>query len=236
MSKKLNQSFWGLVEKVNYQKLRFHGVQFLKFVLYSGSFFLFAYAVLLVVRVFVRRDLVPDVSVPVSRFVADIDFETRTVELDSTISKIYGSPKDITIWRFSDGTTIKNTSTEDIEKNEIITHTFDEPGRYSIGYSIIDEDNLSDEAVCTLSFKEESDKETEGDKEEHTLSAESADWVSSECGKSYTQYNSSDQIYDINVNKRYIRQAIYYALIAILITSYTKLFIKTKPKVQNEKK
>ncbi len=214
----------GFLTRVDWSKLKSSFVGLFRFLLFSASFALLSYALLQLSTVVLRRDLVPDVSVPVSRFVANVDFEARTVELDATISKVYSSPIDITIWRMDDGSVIKSTEKGEIKDNEVLTHTFEEAGVYDIGYSIIDEDNLSDEAVCTISFA----KETEDSEEENEEDYGTGNWISDGCGKSYTQYNSVNQIYEINVNKRLIRHSIIYMLMSVLVFVYTALFVRPK--------
>jgi hypothetical protein len=224
-AKKSSAKKRGFLGRVDWTKLGSSFVGLFRFVLYSASFALLSYALLQLSTVVLRRDLVPDVSVPVSRFVANVDFETRTVELDATISKVYSSPIDITIWRMDDGSVIKSTEKDEIKDNEILTHTFEEAGVYDIGYSIIDEDNLSDEAVCTISFAEENE-DTEEEVDEADYGTDN--WISDGCGKSYTQYNSVNQIYEINVNKRLIRRSIIYILMSALVFVYTALFVRPK--------
>lgn len=200
---------------IKWSKVFKGSVNFMRFVLFSGAFVVLAFAFIQVSRVYLRSDVVPDVSVPVSRFIANVDFDTRTVELDSTISKVYSSPVDITIWRFGDGSVIKSGGETDIRDHEVISHTFEEPGSYTIGYSIIDEDDLSDESLCTISFADEED-------------GVFSDWISDECGKSYVGYNSLDNVYGININKRLIRQSILYAIASLLVIVYTVFFVKKR--------
>lgn len=187
-------------------------VYILRFALFSGAFVVLAFAFVQASRVYLRSDVVPDVSVPVSRFIANVDFDTRTVELDSTISKVYSSPLDITIWRFGDGRVIKSGGESEIKDHEVISYTFEESGSYTIGYSIIDKDDLSDESLCTISFSDD-----EG---------VYRDWISDECGKSYIEYNSVDNVYRINANKRLIRQSILYAIASFLVIVYTLCFTR----------
>ncbi len=198
--------------------------RFLRFMLFSGSFVLIGFSVMQISRVFLRTDIVPDVTSPVSRFVASVDFDERTVELDSTISKSYSSPIDISIWRFGDGEVIKSADKSEISDNEVITHVFDEPGTYTVGYSIIDEDDLSDEALCTITF-EDPDADPSENSEYGT---ENEDWISSDCGKSYVEYNSWETITNINANKQTIRHSILFIIGSILVILYTVFFLRDK--------
>lgn len=80
---------------------------------------------------------------PVARFVANMDWETRTVSLDASMSKVYEGKVKKFLWRIDDGTGI--VSVEDLLK-----HTFENPGYYTIKLSIIDELDKSDEATCLI--------------------------------------------------------------------------------------
>lgn len=147
----------------------------------------------------------PDVTGPVSRFVADIDFENRVVALDATISKSPDADLEIAIWRLGDGTVIKSENTE-INENQSFTYTFDKPGTYQISYSIIDTNDLSDKAFCSITFETEQN-------EENTLN--NTGYLSynngTDCGKSYASYNNSGGIYALNESRSDIREALMYA-------------------------
>jgi hypothetical protein len=234
-SKKGKKGVGGLIKNIGWDNVQNGFTNFLRFGLFTAAFLFLSYSLIKVSTVILRRDIVPDVRVPVSRFVANVDFETRTVEFDSTISKVHTSPMEIAIWRMGDGEVIKSNTDDEISENEVITHTFDQPGVYNVGYSIIDEDNLSDEATCTLSFSDGDqarDQEGSEDAGESSSQAASSNWVSDECGKSYTQYNSSDLIYKINRNKRVIRHSIIYSIMSLLVIVYSFLFIKPKKVVK----
>lgn len=210
--KKLNLS-----EKNANQNSRAASIGFgiFRFLLFSLAFILFASAVIQISRVFLRTDIVPDVSGPVSRFVAGVDYETRTVSFDSTFTKASSSPVDIAIWRFGDGQVIKSDTSGDISDNEVIEHTFNEPGTYTIGYSVIDKNDLSDEASCTVTFASEEDEE-----------GSTEDYTSPTCGKSATEYNSTVSVVQMNSDRSGIRQSIILGVIGLLVLLYTTLFVR----------
>lgn len=190
-----------------------------------ASIVLLIWGSMVMYKVFLRDDIVPDVSGPVSRFIADIDFENRTVNFDATITKSTDADQKITIWRLGDGKVIKSVGAEDIVGNELIEYTYDKPGTYQIGYSVIDDNDLSDEAFCTITFKDDGEKrivpsspelsigfQIERNGEYSNVSDEGfrdKDLVSDQCGKSYTSYNSDGGIYSINESKSEIREAFF---------------------------
>lgn len=80
---------------------------------------------------------------PIARFVANMDWETQTVSLDASMSKAYRDSIKKHLWRIDDGTGI-------VSEQQRITHTFRQPGYYTIKLSIIDEFEQSDEATCEV--------------------------------------------------------------------------------------
>lgn len=86
----------------------------------------------------------PSAFDPVARFVANIDWETREVNFDASISKAYKDEVDSYIWRIDDGTGLVGT--------EELNHEFKYPGYYSVQLSIIDSNSQSDVATCRILF------------------------------------------------------------------------------------
>ena len=181
------------------------------------------YGLLQLFNVGLKSEWVPDISGPVSRFVANIDFDSGTVNLDATISKTTDAEKKITIWRMGDGKVIKSSSISGINENESLEYKFETPGAYTIGYSIIDTNDLSDEAFCTITFPADQEQET--------------NTVSSTCGKSYQSYNQAGGINAINTYRSQIRSALLQITIGIglLIGGFAttrlvnRLFVDPRP-------
>ncbi len=86
--------------------------------------------------------LLPQKFTPIARFAANIDWDSKTVDLDASMSKAYQDKITNFIWRIDDGTSLVG------EKN--LTHTFKDPGYYYIQLSIVDADNQSDVATCQI--------------------------------------------------------------------------------------
>jgi hypothetical protein len=122
---------------------------------------------------------------------------------------------DITIWRLGDGHVLKSDSDSGIKSNEVLEHTFVKPGTYTFGYSIIDGNDFSDEATCTVTFADPNDKE-------------SKDRISEDCGKSPVGYNSQEALYNMNVNRRSVRNSIIMIVSAGFVMAYTLIFVKKK--------
>lgn len=80
---------------------------------------------------------------PVARFVANMDWETKTVSLDASMSKAYENRVKKFLWRIDDGTGI-------VSEEDLLKHTFKNPGYYTIKLSIIDRLDKSDEATCLI--------------------------------------------------------------------------------------
>lgn len=180
--------------------LTFAGVVFSIGLFASGGLYLYQIAL--------REEIFPDINGPVSRFITNIDFENRTVELDSTISKSLFGDMEITLWRLGDGTTIKSTENE-VNKNEILSHTYDKPGTYQISYSIIDSNDLSDEAFCTVIFDTEEVAESNGEKVLKNVGYVDNYAGGTDCGKSYSGYNQQGGIYAINATREDTREALF---------------------------
>lgn len=177
-----------------------------------GAFALVVMSTLTLYRVFLSEKVVRDINGPVARFVANVDFKTRTVKFDTTFSKtVYAEPK-ISIWRFGDGKVVKSSTAEEIAKNEVVEYTFLEPGTYMIGYSLIDKNDLSDEAVCVVTFTDKKAKMPEQNS------------ISSDCGKSFTSYNDDSSVFEINNVKSAIRQAYFFIGVAALLLAGSYLF------------
>jgi hypothetical protein len=191
------------------------------FVAVCGAVFAIGKGIMEFYNVSLKSEFVPDISGPVSRFIADVDFENREVHLDATISKTTDSEKKITIWRLGDGKMMKADEHDTILDNESLTYQFEEPGTYTISYSIIDDNDLSDEAFCTVTFFEASENEPA----DQTADMNNQDFSNSNvplnaygmpvvnttdtsCGKSYVSYNQSGGIDTINTYRAQIREGL----------------------------
>lgn len=191
---------------------------------------LFIVGAMMIYKVQLKDTLVPDISGPVSRFIADIDYETRTVNLDATISKSSDADLEIAIWRFGDGKVQKNED-DNIASSQSISHTFTSAGTYQISYSIIDSNDLSDEAFCTITFSQEVDK-TDASK---LINSGFLDYNGgTSCGKSYAEYNQYSGIYAINQSKSDTREALMYigggvsVLIGLVVFNVTTRLLKKR--------
>ena len=184
------------------------------------SVFIASSGILVFYKVALQDSIVPDINGPVSRFIATIDFETRTVNLDSTISKTIDAEEKIAIWRFGDGNVIKSMGIEEIVSNEVIQYQFLKPGTYLIGYSIVDANDLSDEAFCTVTF---SPQVVETDSKNTQQVEEIFDGYDQECGKSTTAYNNQDNVYFINSSRAEIRVALFMIGVSLLTLVFTFL-------------
>ncbi len=86
--------------------------------------------------------LIPQKFNPIARFAANMDWDSKTIKLDASMSKAYGDKIENYIWRIDDGTSSTGSTT--------FTHTFKNPGYYYIQLSIVDADNQSDVATCRI--------------------------------------------------------------------------------------
>ncbi len=227
---------------IDLEKLQRYAALPLRFILFTVSFGLFAFGLLLLYKVIVKQEFVPNIASPVSRFVADVNFNDREVTLDSSFSKSDSAPLKVTIWRMGDGKVFKSDTDQEIDEKTSITYKFNEAGRYTIGYSIIDENNLSDEAFCTVTFAEEpkenekNDSNNTDDKNNNVNASVSKyspninnqDDVSNTCGKSTTNYNNSATVMELNYQQRQVREGLFVIAIAVVILVYTFVFIRPK--------
>lgn len=174
-------------------------------------------SVLTLYSVLLEENVIRDIEGPVARYVANVDFAKRHVMFDTTFSKTKDSPAKITIWRMGDGHVVKSSNTSDINAHEILDYTFKEPGTYTIGYSIIDTNDLSDEATCVITFKDASNPK-------------STNSVSSDCGKSSTSYQSINSVFSMNHTRDEIRGALMAlgvaAMLLVGIFVFKKVFAK----------
>lgn len=86
--------------------------------------------------------LIPDKFQPIARFAANMDWESKTISLDASMSKTYKDVIKNYVWRIDDGTSFIGTKT--------LKHTFSDPGYYYIQLSIVDGDDQSDVATCQI--------------------------------------------------------------------------------------
>jgi hypothetical protein len=86
--------------------------------------------------------LVPEKFNPIARFAANMNWETRTLNLDASMSKAYEDKISNYIWRIDDGTSLVGSKS--------LEHKFTDPGYYLIQLSVVDQDNQSDVATCQI--------------------------------------------------------------------------------------
>ncbi len=160
---------------------------------------------------------------PVARFTAKINWETREIKLDSSLSKAYKNKFKTFIWRIDDGFS-------SINKSPKLNYKFQNAGFYTIKLSVIDNFDQSDQATCELNFPPKKVK-TVGDSnanlkyipeetyfnyaKKYTDSDSSATdiispYVSHDCGLSEKGYNTNDDtlsrrlkgfLHDTNIKK-----------------------------------
>ncbi|MEI7579797.1 MAG: hypothetical protein WCJ58_07260 [bacterium] len=200
------------------------------FALFIGFFislFFFFNAGLRIYKVVLNQNILPNIADPVSRFIVNVDFENRQVELNSAISKTNGADLKITLWRMGDGSTLVASDAEIIKKNESISYTYKSTGAYTIGYSIIDNNDLSDEAICVIKFvnpEEEAAKQANDSNYKKEKSS-----ISESCGKSALDYNQNGGAESINAHKSQIRYALLLigeAIIILIFMPTTSYLVK----------
>ena len=86
--------------------------------------------------------LIPDKFRPIARFAANMDWESKTINLDASMSKAYKDVIKNYVWRIDDGTSLIGSKT--------LKHIFSDPGYYYIQLSIVDGDDQSDSATCQI--------------------------------------------------------------------------------------
>lgn len=212
------------ITQIKENNRKFFSTKLSALILFLGiliSTFVAAGGVLLFYGVALKDSIVPNINGPVSRFIANIDFETQTVSLDATISKTIDAEEKIAIWRFGDGKVIKSVGLEEIEENEVLEYQFQKPGTYVLGYSIVDTNDLSDEAYCTITFVDESKKITKTNPEAPTV-----DGVDVDCGKSTTAYNNQYNVETLNSSRAEIRLALFNIGLSLVILLGTLIFNK----------
>lgn len=144
---------------------------------------------------------------PIARFVANMEWDSKSVSLDASMSKAYQGKIKRYVWRIDDGTGL-------VGDGKVLQHIFKSSGYYTIKLSIIDEYDQSDEATCTIMIPadnlqkvitEEGAKNTyqsfswvpEGtffnflklSGEERSAGSLKSHYVSSDCGLSNSDYN-----------------------------------------------
>lgn len=80
---------------------------------------------------------------PIARFVANMNWDSKAVSLDASMSKAYQNKIKRYVWRIDDGTGL-------IGDGKALQHIFKSPGYYTIKLSIIDDYDQSDEATCVV--------------------------------------------------------------------------------------
>lgn len=163
---------------------------------------------------------------PIARFVANMEWDSKSVSLDASMSKAYQNKIKRYVWRIDDGTGL-------IGDGKVLQHVFKSPGYYTIKLSIIDEYDQSDEATCTVMIPtdglqrvaaEEGVKSTyqsfswvpEGtffnflklSGEERSPGALKSRYVSSDCGLSNNGYNVDSFIGDFATFNREIKEGL----------------------------
>lgn len=152
--------------------------------------------------------IIPEKFAPISRFAADIDWETKTVNLDASMSKAFEDNIQNYIWRIDDGTSLVGEKT--------LKHVFKTPGYYFIQLSIVDGDNQSDSATCQILIppeeleKVETGQTTTSNMSQETISSQNYEWVPVGEFYNYSKMNYGDRSY-ANLMSRYVESGCGYS-------------------------
>lgn len=163
---------------------------------------------------------------PVARFVANMDWDSKSISIDASMSKAYQNNIKRYVWRIDDGTGVAGDS-------KVFRHVFRTPGYYTIKLSIIDGYDQSDEANCFVMIPpeglqkivvEESAKDAsqsfswvpEGtffnflklSGQERYLGALKSTYVSSDCGLSNNGYNVDSPLASLSTFNTEIKEGL----------------------------
>ncbi len=86
--------------------------------------------------------LIPEKFTPIARFAANMDWDSKKINLDASMSKAYQDKVTNFIWRIDDGTSLVGSKT--------LEHQFIHPGYYLVQLSVVDADDQSDVATCQI--------------------------------------------------------------------------------------